>query len=143
MIFGNTLHPMVVLDHQGDYLYVQYKMKSVSNRYGRIKIHRKLVFVIERLNVTDGLWDLLLKPADAILATEAGEKAKELAMPTIDYAVNLVMPVYYSSGLVAKGVKTSVKASLKGAEWGIKGAVNQGIEGIKKTRKSRGESASG
>jgi len=78
MIFGNTLHPMVVLDHQGDYLYVQYKMKSVSNRYGRIKIHRKLVFVIERLNVTDGLWDLLLKPADAILATEAGEKAKEL-----------------------------------------------------------------
>ena len=27
---------------------------------------------------------------------------------TIDYAVNLVKPVNYSSGLVAKGVKTSV-----------------------------------
>jgi len=107
LIFANTLHPMVVIDKSENYLYVQYKMRSNNSsnsnnnnddRYGRIKIHRNSVFVIERLNMVDGLWDMLLKPTDAIMNTAAGEKAKEIAMPTIDYAVNLAKPVYVAQG---------------------------------------------
>ncbi|GMI50165.1 hypothetical protein ScalyP_jg4755 [Parmales sp. scaly parma] len=125
LIFGNgMLAPMMVADQKGCFLLVQYR--TFTGGYcGRIKIHRNTCFVIERLNVADGLWDMMLKPADAILSTTLGKKGQKLAQPTIDYATNMAKPVYYSSGLIVKATKTSVKASLKGVEHGLKVAMNK------------------
>jgi len=103
---------MQVLAVNGNYLHAQYRMGNGRN--GAVRIHRNVVFVIERLNFVDGIWSLAMKPSDAILSTKVGNKAAKLAKPYINYASELAKPAYYSGQLVVATVKTSVRATVSG-----------------------------
>ncbi|GMI19447.1 hypothetical protein TeGR_g7782 [Tetraparma gracilis] len=106
--------PLKVLDSAGNYLHCSYRMGG--GRLGAVKVHRNSVFVIERLNFLDGIWSLAMKPSDAVLSTKYGNKAAKLARPYVSYAGELAKPAYYSGRLVVATVKTSVNATIQGAQ---------------------------
>lgn len=102
-----------VLQGNGNYLHVQYRMPN--GRFGAVKIHRNTVFVIERLNFMDGLWNLAMKPSDIVLSTKAGHKATKIAQPYVNYVGELAKPAIFSGRLAVGAVKTSINATLSGA----------------------------
>lgn len=113
MLILNPLSPMKVLDTNGTFLHVQYRMKS--GRFGKVKILRSSVFVIERLNFFDGLWNLAMKPSDIVLGTKLGSKINKIAKPYVEYAGELAKPAYYSAQLGIGVMRTSVNATINGA----------------------------
>ncbi|GMH56998.1 hypothetical protein TrLO_g11317 [Triparma laevis f. longispina] len=113
MLILDPLSPMKVLDTNGTFLHVQYRMKS--GRFGKVKILRSSVFVIERLNFLDGLWNLAMKPSDIVLGTKLGSKVNKMAKPYVEYAGELAKPAYYSAQLGIGVMRTSVNATINGA----------------------------
>lgn len=83
-----------------------------------MKIHRNSVFVVERLNFIDGIWNLAMKPSDIVLSTKAGHKATKIAKPYVAYVGELAKPAVFSAQLAIGAVKASVNAGLSGGEGG-------------------------
>jgi hypothetical protein len=105
--------PMKVLAVNGNYLHAQYRM--LTERFGAVKIHRNSVFVVERLNFVDGLWNLAMKPSDIVMNTKVGHKATKIAKPYVNYVGELAKPAVFSAQIAIGAVKASVNAGLSGA----------------------------
>mmetsp|Transcript_40578 Transcript_40578/g.95283 ORF Transcript_40578/g.95283 Transcript_40578/m.95283 type:complete len:367 (-) Transcript_40578:1059-2159(-) len=81
-MFG-PLEPMKVLACSGPYLHVRYRM--MTGRAGTARIHRNVVFVIERINFVDGLCNFALLPADVVMGTDSGRRVARAVGPAVDY----------------------------------------------------------
>ena len=107
-------HPMQVVDRNGKYILVSYRLSN--SRMGNLKLHRSAVFVVERLNFLDGLYNLALRPSDALLSTTYGRSAARLARPYVSYAGDLAKPAYYSGVLAVAAVRTTINATVEGVK---------------------------
>jgi len=97
----SPLSPMRVMNREGGFLLLQYRMKT--GRFGSIRVHRNSVFVIERFSVIDGAVDFALKPTDMFFASEFGQQVAHHSSPIVSAVGDFVKPVVMT-GQLAKTV---------------------------------------
>lgn len=106
------LQPLKVLQTNGGFLLVEYRMRN--QKRATLRLNRKAVFVIERQNIIDGAIKLAFLPADVILSTPVGQSAQSIAAPVLDTAGELLMPAFLSARLLWGAFRTTGFAAISG-----------------------------
>ena len=120
------MQPLKVLQEQGGYLLVEYRMRN--GQRATLRVCRKAVFVIERFNIIDGAVNLALAPTDLFLSTPIGRATQSLAAPILDAGGELIMPVVLSVKLVWGAFRTTGFAALSGVTAATSAIWNQSRE---------------
>ena len=128
-----ALAPLRVFDMKGSYVRVDFNVAPMDDERGRRKadvgsgsrgksrrrrgslcLHRNAVFVIERYTLLDWSVDMALTPTDVVFSTPLGRRTRSSAMPYVEAAGDLTMPVVLSGRLLWAAARTGMTASLTG-----------------------------
>jgi len=123
----NSNHPLKVCEVNGNWLLVE-SAPGILGRNGNAgrqsmhRIHRQSVFVVERLNVLDGIKNVLMKPTDAIKRTRRGRWVIKKSEPVVARAHQMLGPLYASIAVVAGTTKLVIRTAIGGTLAAVKGA---------------------
>ena len=106
--------PMKVVNREGGYILVKYRMPNGS--FGSIRLHRNSIFVIERLNAIDGAIDFALTPTDIFFSSELGQQVAHHVSPVVKVVGDFVKPAVLTGQLLTtvgiSGISTTAKLVL-------------------------------
>ena len=108
----SPLQPLTVLERRGAYLLCEYQL--LDRRKACVRLHRNVVFVIERTNLVDAAHNLLLLPLDVVAATPVGQATRHIFGPVVAAGTELLMPALLSVKLVWVAARTTGLAGLSG-----------------------------
>jgi hypothetical protein len=108
------LMPLTVVERRGSYLLCEYTLSDTRRRKACVRLHRNVVFVIERQNLADAAHDLALLPIDVVMSTPLGQAAAHALAPAAAAVKEVFMPALLTAKLLWMAARTTTLAGLSG-----------------------------